>query len=369
MSCRPQLRPHPPHYGKATPRVPVASARYSGPRLPSRLQVRGQYVLQIPGTSTVIDGNGENSPPFEHARSPGIYANHSSAANARVETWPVLRPEPYGVRQHVMLVASEQIDAGHEVRTNASQTCPRLARALTGTALLFGRTSPPHFPGRPCGHQVRIDYEDGGECNYWGGKAPPETEWRRVRVCPPPPSLDEPVCNWLQELQAAASRREVLPVPMPSPLLDATPWEGAAGGDARLRAIVPLLACNGDVSRIWPLVSTHVPGRSGLECKRRWALTWRDAGGRYCTCGGPSFGDMVGIKTVQLYAPPPILHHYFSCITPNPQVGCDNPECAVEWFHFGCVGITASPKGEWLCESCAVLSHTRPRGSTQSGTF
>ena len=124
-------RPIPPPLSPLKTPEPVRflSARYSGPRLPSHLQVRGKYVLQIPGgernqRATVIDGNCENSPPFGHARSPAIYANHSRSPNARVETWPVLRPEPYGIRQHVMLVASEPIDAGHEVRTTAVPTSP-----------------------------------------------------------------------------------------------------------------------------------------------------------------------------------------------------------------------------------------------------
>lgn len=35
----------------------------------------------------------------------------------------------------------------------------------------------------------------------------------------------------------------------------------------------------------------------------------------YCNCRQISFGEMVG---------------------------CDNPECPIEWFHFECVGLTAS---------------------------
>eukprot|EP00357_Protocruzia_adherens_P018994 CAMPEP_0115000816 /NCGR_PEP_ID=MMETSP0216-20121206/16987_1 /TAXON_ID=223996 /ORGANISM="Protocruzia adherens, Strain Boccale" /LENGTH=224 /DNA_ID=CAMNT_0002365995 /DNA_START=40 /DNA_END=711 /DNA_ORIENTATION=+ len=40
----------------------------------------------------------------------------------------------------------------------------------------------------------------------------------------------------------------------------------------------------------------------------------------YCYCQKPSFGEMVG---------------------------CDNPHCAIEWFHFACVGLETKPKGEW----------------------
>jgi inhibitor of growth protein 4 len=37
------------------------------------------------------------------------------------------------------------------------------------------------------------------------------------------------------------------------------------------------------------------------------------------------------------------------------MVGCDNPDCKVEWFHFECVGLTSPPKGKWYCPECAAL--------------
>lgn len=46
----------------------------------------------------------------------------------------------------------------------------------------------------------------------------------------------------------------------------------------------------------------------------------------YCICQQVSYGEMVG---------------------------CDNEECSIEWFHFGCVGLTSKPKGKWYCPSCA----------------
>ena len=48
----------------------------------------------------------------------------------------------------------------------------------------------------------------------------------------------------------------------------------------------------------------------------------------FCSCGRISFGEMV-------------------C--------CDNPQCALEWFHFGCVGLTEAPIGAWLCPVCTLL--------------
>jgi inhibitor of growth protein 1 len=41
----------------------------------------------------------------------------------------------------------------------------------------------------------------------------------------------------------------------------------------------------------------------------------------YCLCNRISFGDMVE---------------------------CDNEACAIEWFHFSCVGLKKAPKGKWL---------------------
>jgi inhibitor of growth protein 4 len=51
----------------------------------------------------------------------------------------------------------------------------------------------------------------------------------------------------------------------------------------------------------------------------------------YCICQRVSFGEMVG---------------------------CDNPECRREWFHFECVGLSATPGGRWLCPECSALRRT-----------
>lgn len=46
---------------------------------------------------------------------------------------------------------------------------------------------------------------------------------------------------------------------------------------------------------------------------------------RYCLCDQVSYGEMIG---------------------------CDNDLCPIEWFHFGCMGLTAKPKGKWYCPKC-----------------
>ncbi|GAA5855043.1 hypothetical protein JCM8547_002358 [Rhodosporidiobolus lusitaniae] len=45
----------------------------------------------------------------------------------------------------------------------------------------------------------------------------------------------------------------------------------------------------------------------------------------YCFCQRPSFGEMIG---------------------------CDAPDCKIEWFHLGCIGLKESPEGSWICSMC-----------------
>lgn len=219
---------------------------YRGPRLPLRLQTLGSYVLQIPGTSVVIDGASENS-PFPVPRAAAIYANHSAAPNARLECWPALRPQRMELRQRMVLVASERIDAGSEIRIN-----------------------------------YEASHDVGG---YWKGSPPPETPWRSLYVPPPPSTLEEPVLGRLAQVQAAAASGEALPELRVQESCAAgaeeappLPWSGDNGGDARLRMLVPMLttkSCTyeGALARMqtnWAMLSTHLPGRSGRECHDRW---------------------------------------------------------------------------------------------------
>lgn len=45
----------------------------------------------------------------------------------------------------------------------------------------------------------------------------------------------------------------------------------------------------------------------------------------YCFCHRPSFGEMIG---------------------------CDAPDCKIEWFHLNCIGLKESPEGSWYCSNC-----------------
>ncbi|CAH2052822.1 unnamed protein product [Thlaspi arvense] len=41
------------------------------------------------------------------------------------------------------------------------------------------------------------------------------------------------------------------------------------------------------------------------------------------------------------------------------MIACDNNECKIEWFHFGCVGLKEQPKGKWYCSDCATVKKSR----------
>lgn len=34
------------------------------------------------------------------------------------------------------------------------------------------------------------------------------------------------------------------------------------------------------------------------------------------------------------------------------MIACDGESCAIEWFHFECVGIMLAPQGKWFCPEC-----------------
>ena len=34
------------------------------------------------------------------------------------------------------------------------------------------------------------------------------------------------------------------------------------------------------------------------------------------------------------------------------MIECDNHDCKIGWFHFGCVGIRRAPSGQWFCPDC-----------------
>ena len=149
--------------------------------------------------------------------------------------------------------------------------------------------------------------------------APPR--WKSIRLPCPPPTHCEPVIDRLGELQAAMllgsieeveelARAELeaqeeqalagcdglgsyqIPWTTATTALQTIREEESGGGgvegrvrvpppssdgagDARLRVLVPLLVgggSRGGESAAWATLATHLPGRSGRECRERWAV-------------------------------------------------------------------------------------------------
>lgn len=45
----------------------------------------------------------------------------------------------------------------------------------------------------------------------------------------------------------------------------------------------------------------------------------------WCSCNREAFGEMIA---------------------------CDNPNCAIKWYHLECVYLTEAPEGKWFCGKC-----------------
>ncbi|KAF1749659.1 hypothetical protein GCK72_026127 [Caenorhabditis remanei] len=37
---------------------------------------------------------------------------------------------------------------------------------------------------------------------------------------------------------------------------------------------------------------------------------------------------------------------------PGEMIFCEDPECAIQWFHFECIGMKVAPEGDWFCKEC-----------------
>lgn len=46
------------------------------------------------------------------------------------------------------------------------------------------------------------------------------------------------------------------------------------------------------------------------------------------------------------------------------MIGCDYPNCRIQWFHCSCLRMTSVPKGKWLCPDCRkIKKQTNPKRS------
>ncbi|KAM7260037.1 hypothetical protein ACFE04_015778 [Oxalis oulophora] len=139
--------------------------------------------------------------------------------------------------------------------------------------------------------------------------------------------LDQYLRNFDEELRreresaAVAAAENVLPSSSADGVAKSGRTEGGRGGRKKTRMVTAAAA---------QVAATEAASSfpSGMELD----LPVDPNEPTYCYCNQVSFGDMVA---------------------------CDNPECKIEWFHFGCVGVKETPKGKWYCADCAVLKNRR----------
>ena len=237
-------------FARAPLQAGQAICEYGGPRLPTALQARdGKYVMQLPKTRIIVDGNCDNVGDYQLPRYAAIFANHSATPNARIEYWPDLSAigsREYELSGHMWIVASEPIEQGQE---------------------------------------IRFDYEAGGNVHdYWlpGVAKPIEGAWRDLRV--PVVGLPVPdeaaaaidVLDALREaseLSRAKRCRFVVPRvytrAFAGMTLEAVTPLSMQHADERIRELAPVLART-DNKKTWGLLATHIPGWSGKQCHQRW---------------------------------------------------------------------------------------------------
>lgn len=65
----------------------------------------------------------------------------------------------------------------------------------------------------------------------------------------------------------------------------------------------------------------------------------------------------------------PLLEESF-CICKQPSygemIGCDNPNCKIEWFHLNCVQLSSPPEGKWYCSQCVLDAQSVEANLAQS---
>ena len=241
---------------------------YGGPRVPEKRKLQGQFLLQVPETHVIIDGNCENAPLCaDDERYVVVYANHDGARpNAELCTWSTAEESArlgaverkLVVKKRMWLVTTEPVAAGGEIRFNYSA----------------------------------------GALDYWNGAEPASSEWRRARATwaaalPAPirePAIHLPGGEEGERAKAGMIAEQILldgayspgAPQLGGPRHVQLPWHGATGGDARLRwlASVGLIeaadtgagAETATSRRKWAMVSTHLPGLLGSECRARWAV-------------------------------------------------------------------------------------------------
>ena len=69
----------------------------------------------------------------------------------------------------------------------------------------------------------------------------------------------------------------------------------------------------------------RIMGNKSQHAELSATITTPTSNDVYCYCHGPEKGRMIG---------------------------CDNPDCSIQWFHIKCLKLKIVPKGNWYCPDC-----------------
>ncbi|XP_038722557.1 PHD finger protein ING1 isoform X1 [Tripterygium wilfordii] len=138
--------------------------------------------------------------------------------------------------------------------------------------------------------------------------------------------LDQYLKRFDEEIRREREIAAATALPTPSPDGSAKPGrssESGRGGRKKTR-----LATAAAVSSVTEAAASSATNPTGMELD----IPVDPNEPTYCFCNQVSYGEMVA---------------------------CDNPDCKIEWFHFGCVGLKEQPKGKWYCSDCATVKNRR----------
>ncbi|XP_015574058.2 PHD finger protein ING1 [Ricinus communis] len=138
--------------------------------------------------------------------------------------------------------------------------------------------------------------------------------------------LDQYLKKFDEELRRERERESATATALPSSSLDGSAKTGRSGEGGRGGRKKTRLATASAVTEAATAATSANPTGMELDCP----VDPNEP--TYCFCQQVSYGEMVA---------------------------CDNPNCTIEWFHFGCVGLKEQPKGKWYCSDCAALKNRR----------
>uniref|UniRef100_D3TP42 Inhibitor of growth protein n=1 Tax=Glossina morsitans morsitans TaxID=37546 RepID=D3TP42_GLOMM len=94
--------------------------------------------------------------------------------------------------------------------------------------------------------------------------------------------------------------------------------------------------------------ATTISGQGSKKKKQKKNIDLDDSEKESCHTAATHPSDVLDMP-VDPNEPTYCLCHQVSY---GEMIGCDNPDCPIEWFHFACVGLTTKPKGKWFCPKC-----------------